>query len=70
MGMLADLGAVCKSQQINVNRMEAHTIEEDNKAIIIIEVGISHVEQLNTLLKSVQHIEGVIYARRKRAEAN
>ena len=70
MGMLADLGAVCKSQQINVNRMEAHTIEEDNKAVIIIEVGISHVDQLNTLLRSVQHIEGVIYARRRRAEAN
>ena len=50
--------------------MEAHTIEEDNKAVIIIEVGISHVDQLNTLLRSVQHIEGVIYARRRRAEAN
>jgi (p)ppGpp synthase/HD superfamily hydrolase len=68
MGMLADLGAVCKAQQINVNKMEAHTIEEDNKAIIIIEVGVSHVDQLNAFLRSVQHIEGVIYARRYKAQ--
>jgi GTP diphosphokinase / guanosine-3',5'-bis(diphosphate) 3'-diphosphatase len=68
MGLLADLGAVCKTQNINVNRMEAHTIEEENKAIIIIEVGISHVDQLNSLMRSLQHIEGVIYAKRRRAE--
>jgi len=62
-GMLADLGAVCKTENINVTRMSAESIE-DNKAIINLDVSVADVAQLTKLIRSLQRIRGVIRVRR------
>ena len=59
MGMLADLGAACKSNGTNVTRMEAKSIA-DNKAILYLEVSISNVKELNKLIRAINKIPGVI----------
>jgi GTP pyrophosphokinase len=67
MGMLAEIGAVCKTTSINVTRMEAHQIE-DNKAEITLEVSILDVRELQKLMNSVERIRGVISVDRVRAQ--
>jgi guanosine-3',5'-bis(diphosphate) 3'-pyrophosphohydrolase len=67
MGMLAEIGAVCKTTSINVTRMEAHQIE-DNKAEITLEVSILDVRELQKLMHSVERIRGVISVDRVRAQ--
>ena len=67
MGMLAEIGAVCKTTGINVTQMEAHQIE-DNKAEITLEVSIDDVRQLNKFMAHVERITGVISIDRVRAQ--
>jgi GTP pyrophosphokinase len=67
LGMLAEIGAVCKTISINVTRMEAHQIE-DNKAEITLEVSILDVRELQKLMNAVERIRGVISVDRVRAQ--
>jgi GTP diphosphokinase / guanosine-3',5'-bis(diphosphate) 3'-diphosphatase len=67
MGMLAEIGAVCKTTGINVTRMEASQIE-DNKAQICLEVSIIDVRELEKLMAYVERIKGVISVDRIRAQ--
>ena len=66
MGMLADIGAVCKTTGINVTRMEAGPME-DNKAEIILEVSITDVRELDHLMQMTERIRGVISVERVRS---
>ena len=59
MGILADLGAACKTQGINITRMEAQSIV-DEEAIITLEISIQHVSQIAILKKNIQKINGVL----------
>ena len=63
MGLLADLGAVCKTNGVNVTRMEAKTIN-DNRAKMVLEVSISNADALKKLLRSIRKISGVLQASR------
>jgi len=67
MGMLAEIGAVCKTTGINVTRMEAHQIE-DNKAEIALEVTIGDVRELQKFMSQVERIRGVISVDRVRTQ--
>ena len=62
-GMLADLGAICKTQNINVTRMTANPIE-DNKAILNLEVSVLNVSELIFLMRNIEKIKGVIRVNR------
>ena len=62
-GMLAELGAICKSQNINVTRMNASPME-DNKALLNLEVSVLHVKELATLIRNIEKIKGVIRVER------
>ena len=66
MGMLAEIGAVCKTTGINVTRMEAGQLE-DNKAEIILEVSITDVDELANLMRLTERIKGVISIERVRS---
>jgi len=68
MGMLAEIGAVCKTTGINVTQMEAHQIE-DNKAEITLEVSIDDVRQLNKFMSQVERVSGVISVDRVRTQS-
>jgi len=68
MGMLAEIGAVCKTNGINVTRMEAGPIE-DNKAEIMLEVSIGDVRELEQLMRLTERIKGVISIERVRSHA-
>jgi GTP pyrophosphokinase len=68
MGMLAEIGAVCKTTGINVTRMEAGQIE-DNKAEITLEVSICDVVELENLMRLCERIKGVIAVDRVRSHA-
>ena len=62
-GLLAELGAACKIQNINISRLEAKNVG-DNKAKISLEVSVSDVSQLDKVMKSIQKIPGIIRLRR------
>jgi (p)ppGpp synthase/HD superfamily hydrolase len=68
MGMLAEIGAVCKTTGINVTRMTAGQIE-DNKAEIILEVSILDIRELQNLMRLCERIKGVIAVERVRSHA-
>jgi GTP pyrophosphokinase len=63
MGILADLGAVCKTKNINVIRMDGRA-SEDNRANLYLEVIIKNVASLNTLIRTIRKISGVLQVRR------
>ena len=63
MGILADLGAVCKTQSVNVIRMDGRA-GEDHKANLYLEIIIKNVAALNTLMKTIRKISGVLNVRR------
>lgn len=67
LGMLAEIGAVCKTTGINVTQMEAHQIE-DNKAEITLEVSVDDVRQLNKFMSQMERIQGVISVDRVRTQ--
>jgi guanosine-3',5'-bis(diphosphate) 3'-pyrophosphohydrolase len=65
-GMLADIGAVCKTTGVNVTRMDAKSIE-DNKAILKLEVSIHDVRELEKLIRQLERVRGVIAVDRVRS---
>ena len=68
-GLLADLGAACKTMNINVNRMEGKSLD-DNKAEFYLEVVIKDVSELKALIRTIRKISGVLQARRISARAS
>ncbi|RME29275.1 MAG: bifunctional (p)ppGpp synthetase/guanosine-3',5'-bis(diphosphate) 3'-pyrophosphohydrolase [Deltaproteobacteria bacterium] len=65
-GMLADIGAACKSGGVNVTRMQSKSLGDD-KALLSLEVAVSDVQQLNRLMRELERIKGVITVDRIRA---
>lgn len=65
-GMLADIGGICKTLEINVTRMEARSLE-DEKAELSLEVAVRHVEQLDQLIRKLEQVKGIIRVDRVRA---
>ncbi len=68
-GMLADIGAACKSSDVNVTRMEAKGIA-DHKALFTLEVSVADVGQLSRLIRNIAKIEDVIRVDRVREQAS
>ena len=69
MGLLADLGAACKTLNINVNRMEGHSTD-NLQAKLYLEISIKDVSTLQTLLRTLRKISGVVRVRRISARAS
>ena len=67
-GMLAEIGAACKSTDVNVTRMEARGID-DHKALFTLEVSIADVKQLARLIRNIEKINHVISVDRVREQA-
>ena len=63
MGILADLGATCKSMNINISHLETIVLSTE-EASVRFSVAISHIDQINVLIKNVQKIKGVTSVRR------
>jgi len=63
MGILADLGATCKSMNINISHLETVVLSTDEAAVKF-SVAIAHIDQITVLLKNVQKIKGVTSVRR------
>ncbi len=64
-GMLADIGAACKTGGINVTRMEAKPLGDD-KSLLSLEVAVADVKQLKRLMRDLERIKGVITVDRVR----
>lgn len=64
-GLLADIGAACKTAEVNVTRMEAKGID-DHKALFTLEVTVSDVAQLTRLMRNIEKINDVISVDRVR----
>ena len=63
MGILADLGAVCKTQNVNVIRMDGRS-GEAHRANLYLEIIIKDVSALNNLMRAIRKISGVLQVRR------
>jgi len=63
MGILADLGAACKTHNINVCKMEAHATD-DHKALFYLELIVKNVGSLKKLTRAIRKISGVMQVRR------
>jgi guanosine-3',5'-bis(diphosphate) 3'-pyrophosphohydrolase len=64
-GMLAEVGAVCKSVGINVTKLEAKSVE-DNKAILDLEVTITSVKELERFIRNLEKVSGILAVDRVR----
>ena len=69
MGLLADLGAACKTLNINVNRMEGRSTD-NLQAVLYLEISIKDITALETLLRKLRKISGVVQVRRISARAS
>ena len=58
-GMLAELGAICKGNNINITQISSKGLQ-DNKACISMEVLVGNVDELQNLLRNLEKIKGVI----------
>jgi guanosine-3',5'-bis(diphosphate) 3'-pyrophosphohydrolase len=65
-GMLAEVGAVCKTVGINVTKLEAKSVE-DNKAVLDLEVTITSVKELQRFMRSLEKVSGIIAVERMRS---
>ena len=65
-GMLAEIGGICKTLEINVTRMEARSLE-DEKAELSLEVAVRDVGQLDKLIRKLEQVKGIIRVDRVRA---
>lgn len=63
MGILADLGATCKTMGINISHLETIVLSNEEAAVKF-SVAIAHIDQINVLIKNVQKIKGVTGVRR------
>jgi (p)ppGpp synthase/HD superfamily hydrolase len=57
-GILADLGAVCKTLGLNINHLETEVLS-DQTAQILLSISILHIDQINKLRKNLMKIKGV-----------
>ena len=57
-GILADLGAVCKTLGLNINHLETKVLSNQS-AQINLSVSIVHIDQINVLRKNLMKINGV-----------
>ena len=64
-GMLAEVGAVCKTVGINVTKLEAKSVE-DNKAILELEVTITSVKELERFMRNLEKVSGILAVDRVR----
>jgi len=67
-GMLAEVGAVCKTVGINITKLDAKSIE-DNKAVLDLEVVITNVQELEKFMRSLEKIKGILAVDRVRTSA-
>ena len=67
-GMLAEVGAVCKTVGINVTKLEAKSID-DNKAILDLEVTITDVKELERFMRNLEKVSGILTVDRVRTSA-
>lgn len=58
MGILADVGATCKTMGINITHLETQAMSTED-AWVVFSVSIIHIDQVNALLKNLQKIKGV-----------
>ncbi len=65
-GMLAEVGGICKTLDINVSRMEARTLEEGN-AEFTLAVNVSDVTELTRLMRALEKVDGIYRVDRVRA---
>ena len=65
-GMLAEVGAVCKTVGINVTKLEAKSVD-DNKAILDLEVTITSVKELERFMRNLEKVSGILAVDRVRA---
>ena len=63
MGILADLGTVCKTHNINVSRMDGRSTD-GNQARLYLEIIIKSVSSLNSLMRTIRKISGVLQVKR------
>ena len=65
-GMLAEVGAVCKTVGINVTKLEAKSVE-DNKAVLDLEVTITSVNELERFMRKLEKVSGILAVDRVRS---
>ena len=63
--MLADIGAACKTSDINVTHLEAKAIT-DQKALFTLAVTVADVAHLTRLMRNIEKIPHVISVDRLR----
>jgi len=64
-GLLANISKVIESAGINISRIEAHNIG-DEKSTIHLEVAVTDISELHTLIRGLERIRGVLSADRVR----
>jgi GTP pyrophosphokinase len=64
-GLLANISKIIESAGINISRIEAHNIG-DEKSTINIEVAVTDISELHTLIRGLERIRGVLSADRVR----
>ncbi len=64
-GMVADIGGVCKSLEININHIASEPTE-DGRTVLSLEVNVSDVRQLTRLMRNIEKIDGVFSVERVR----
>jgi len=63
-GLLASLSRAFTDNGVNISQAKCRT-SEDGKAVNTFQVSVGHLDQLKTVLRSIQGIEGVVSAERK-----
>ena len=58
MGILADIGAACKTQGINISHLETNILEDDQATITLL-VSILHISQVKILQTNLMKIKGI-----------
>lgn len=67
-GMLAEVGAICKTLSINVSRMEARALEGE-RAEFTLAVNVHNIDELHRLIRSLEKVPGVLRVDRVREVA-
>lgn len=63
-GMLADIAKVISEKKMNISKAIVRTTK-DEKAIILMQVGVKNVHELHNMMKGVEKIDGVITVERE-----
>ena len=65
-GMLAEVGSICKTLELNVSRMQARELE-NGQAEFTLAVNVVDVAELTKLMRSLEKMDGVFRVDRVRA---